>query len=466
MSTDDDKLLRLITSLWASAILFSLFAVPEWFDYVFLVQEIPAFVEIGLSFVALFALFRPTRPNFILLLVAQIGEVCFSMPSVPNHRTAMTFVSVGFLVSYLLAAKREKRFDLHSKVFFDDAIRVARMSLLIVYFFAAFAKMNAAYLDPSLSCAVRFYANVVKWFPFIPEGKAFNYLSIYGPLVVEILIPFGLLSKRFRKHSILLGIAFHFVLALDLDKRFLNFSMVMSALYFLFLSPTYLKNVEEKWREKYLQYLPHAFFIIYVVGFLQSQTLNLRILTIIAEQILWTMFIAGFVIAVYKSPSGRDDFKGEGEHAKSYPLLRYLLYLLLFINGSSPYLGTKTRTSFNMYSNLRLEPDYSNHHFWPRSLDLFGNLSKPVKVIRLLPEKLHSSELKDGMLLTHFELSRFVALYHDKIESLEFEYEGRTHLVESNSPEMQDLQRSYPWFQRKFLIYRPLGKDVTNECIW
>ena len=57
------------------------------------------------------------------------------------------------------------------------------------------------------------------------------------------------------------------------------------------------------------------------------------------------------------------------------------LVLLALLNGFAPYLGLKIRTTFDMYSNLRLEVQASNHQLVPRSLDLFGLLRDRVAVL-------------------------------------------------------------------------------------
>ena len=452
---ENDSLLRLFTSLWASTILISLVASPYWFDYVLLVNALPVYADLALAAVALIALYRPSLKTLLLLLSAQVLETLYSMPNVPNHRTLMTFVSVAFLASYLISAKKNKSPALHSNQFFPEAMKISRVTFIVVYFFAALAKMNTGYMDPSTSCSVKFYANVVNWFPFLPEGKFFNSLSIYGPIVVEILVPIGLLSRRFRKKSILVGLLFHFVLALDLTKRFLNFSMVVSVLYLLFLDRSYLETLEEKWRRHIPEHaILFGFIILFGFGFFQvmfTATTHL----IIVEHLLWTQIFAGMFLAVYNSPPPT------GNEKVPLSFLQIVIVVLVFINGSSPYLGTKTRTSFNMYSNLRIEPNFSNHYFMGPSLDPFGNLADSVIIQKIEPADSQSDDFKEGMRLTYFEFSRYLASQSDTKLNVTYSRKGETLRADS-----ENSLTPPSWIASKLLIYRPLGEAVVNECIW
>ncbi|GEM_PF-6624189 len=179
--------------------------------------------------------------------------------------------------------------------------------------------------------------------------------------------------------------------------------MVISALFFLFLDEDYLKTLEEKWNRIFPKhFLFTAFSILFIIGFLQSRNASWLIVTIIGEHILWTLLFLALFLAAIRSPCPDD---GKRKPFKSYQIL---IIALMFLNGSSPYLGLKTRTSFNMYSNLRLESGVSNHHFLGPSLDLFGHLADTVHIINVDPKKYEREDLRAGMLLTHFELSRFL----------------------------------------------------------
>ena len=59
----------------------------------------------------------------------------------------------------------------------------------------------------------------------------------------------------------------------------------------------------------------------------------------------------------------------------------WIVPVLIVLNGVTPVLGLKTRTAWQMYSNIRLEPDASNHVLFGRSLDVMGAFRDPVSVV-------------------------------------------------------------------------------------
>ncbi len=454
---DNDSLLRLFTTLWSCTLLISLSGLPEWFDYMVWSDSPIVYFHLALTAVGLFTLVKPDLKSLLLLLSAQICLVAFSMPDVPNHRMLMTFVSSAFLASYLLNSAKSGKWKIHSRDFFPAAIQMSRIAFLVVYFFAALAKLNTSYFDPTLSCSVKFYANIVSWFPFLPEGELFNTLSIYAPTILEILIPFGLLSKRFRKKSIIIGLLFHFVLALDLTQRFLNFSMVTSVLYLLFLDASYLKTLEKKWRERVPSHaILFGFVLTFIFGVLHA-LFSWTTALLIVQHLVWTTIFCGMFLAVLFSPP----IPLENQTKGRLPCLQIVFFLILVLNGISPYLGTKTRTSFNMYSNLRIEPNYSNHLFMGPSLDIFGNLSDVVQIQTIEPDGLENENFKEGHTLTHFEFSRHFTSQNESELKVHYTRNGQPGVATFENP-----PEGPTWIERKLLIYRPLGEAVVQECIW
>lgn len=81
--------------------------------------------------------------------------------------------------------------------------------------------------------------------------------------------------------------------------------------------------------------------------------------------------------------------------------------LLLIVNGLSPYLGLKTDSSFEMFSNLRTEPGAWNHLLVPETARLFGYQDQLVRVVASNDPALLARGA-GGTQLVRFELDRYL----------------------------------------------------------
>jgi len=111
----------------------------------------------------------------------------------------------------------------------------ARAITVMLYGFAAFAKLNHDFVDVSVSCAAQFYGHITRWWPPLPDGPELRRAVVLGTIAAESLLALGLCVRRLRPVAVFGGLLFHIGLALDATKAFLNFSSVMFALLLLFL---------------------------------------------------------------------------------------------------------------------------------------------------------------------------------------------------------------------------------------
>ena len=136
----------------------------------------------------------------------------------------------------------------------------------------------------------------------------------------------------------------------------------------------------------------------------------------------------------------------------------------MLLNGLSPYLGLKTRTAWQMYSNLYLSPYDSNHYLIPYSLDVGGFMADAVRLTATTDPTLDGQYVRTGMLLTWHELRRYVAQHPD----IQLAYTRTAHPPKAFGPAEQDsaLSEDVAWPARKLLIFRPLGPQVGALCGW
>jgi hypothetical protein len=152
-------------------------------------------------------------------------------PTVDNHWWLIGCVNAGLLCSAASAARRDGAVPWRVAQLEPFALPLVRGCVLILYGLSVLHKLNAAFLDPGVSCATELYAVLARRFP-LPVSAWLPGLAIHATLVSEVAIPVLLASRRLRTVGILYGLAFHYVLGLA---GFQNFSMTMLALYAAFV---------------------------------------------------------------------------------------------------------------------------------------------------------------------------------------------------------------------------------------
>ena len=169
-----------------------------------------------------------------LLAVAVLVNVWLEAPTLGNH-----WLLHGLVAVVVLGGVATGRADAGRAI-----ARVggpARLTLLAFYGFAAFAKLNTDFFDPAVSCAV-FYLRESAGSLHLGSAVADLRRASSGRIAVavaatELSIPVLLVVRRTRNWGVVVGLGFHFVLALDRSHQFFDFSSVLLALFLLFLDP-------------------------------------------------------------------------------------------------------------------------------------------------------------------------------------------------------------------------------------
>ena len=147
-----------------------------------------------------------------------------------------------------------------------------------------------------------------------------------------------------------------------------------------------------------------------------------------------------------------------------------LLPGLVLLNGLSPYLGLKTRTAWQMYSNLNLSPLIILIIILiPYSLDVGGFLADSVRILATSdPVLCAQAYVQTGRRITWFELRR---LCRASIQSSELTYtrpgprvpQGRLGRRRKTHREKAPAGGEC---LEKLLIFRPLGATSAGVCDW
>ena len=318
------------------------------------------------SAAALAALLRPGRLALAVLAVAIVGSAVVEMPLLGNHWLLAALVSLA----YLLSGARWGGFE-----------PAARLILLAFYGFAAFAKVNAGFFDPTVSCSV-FYANeslTAAGLDALTPGSLPTSVLPWAAAAIELSVPVLLVVRRTRWFGVLLALVFHSAISLDLGQHFYDFTAVLVALFLLFLPEEWSRAAVDRVRRQ-----PGA-----LTSLLAGAAFALTVLVVLAallplstrlalpgrlEFALWVPYAAGVIALVALGPRHTTALSWRPAAAA------WLAVALTVLNGLTPWTETKTAYGFTMYANLETAQGATNHYVVPATLPLRDGFERLVAV--------------------------------------------------------------------------------------
>lgn len=367
--------------MWAIAMLFHIASGPMRF------QALPHPTALGVNLlavalVALAVMLRPRDVRLLIVLAAlQVPSVWLEAPMLGNHWLVAGFVNLALLAAAGSAWWSQRRLD--TAEVFRRFAPVARWVLLVFYSFAAFAKLNTAFMDPVVSCATFFFRESLGVFGIDPLAAGERTLVGYGVVaasgLIELVVPVLLLVRRTRNLGVLLAVVFHTLIGFDLAHPFFDFSSLLLALFVLFLPadfPAWLRT-QMRWRGSRRQdatrsplvHIGLASLAALVLAALGPATPVMAVVVLASSYLLWFWYGAAVLIAVAIyvlrcRPAGQPVLLA----VPSRTLL--LVPVLVLFNGLTPYLELKTAYGFDMYSNLVTVDGRTNHLVVPSTLPL------------------------------------------------------------------------------------------------
>ena len=438
----------------------------------------PTWLLTGLVLAAVAVIHRPASVGRLLGLAAvQILDVAYYLPFVPNHWLLTGILSLAILGAGGVVAVRARFAAVQLGDLYQTLTPSVRISAAVFYFFTFFHKLNADFLNPDVSCAVRFFEQTVSPFGLAALPGA-GQAVILGTLTAELALAVGLAIPRWQKAACVLGAGFHLLLALDAPHIFYNFSSVMFAVLWVCLPAS---TAAEAARQTGI--LPRfAFLSVYLLLVLlfwawPAYSWKLMAYGFSALWLAWALILLNGVglgqrrglflfarTARRSSPPPAPAAPVERFQGRRYAGVLLLLPALVFINGASPYLGLKTRTAWQMYSNLMLSPYDSNHYLIPFSLDVGGFMADAVRLTATTDPTLGSQYMQTGQLITWHELRRYVS-QHPEIQ-LAYTRTGRPPKAFGPAEEDAALKAPGLGVVGKLLIFRPLGPQAGAICDW
>ena len=292
-------------------------------------------------------------------------------PRLGNHWLVMTFVAFALLVSQI------------ADDWWSRFAPAGRWILLVFYSFAAFAKLNAGFFDPEVSCGV-YYAEqgLASWGlngVGLPTGLGMTvaFVSAAIELAVPVLLAFG----RTRAWGVLLGYTFHFAITFDLNQHFYDFTAVLFMLFILFMPETgaTLERRVTAATTPIRQIVVAGAALIFVVASIMPLTrLTFEILTD-GFFVLWIPTGVAVWLGTILHRTSADDVDLGVRQLRPAALL---IVALVVFNGLTPYLELKTGFGFNMYANLVTANGETNHFLVPGTLQLTDGNADPIWIVR------------------------------------------------------------------------------------
>ncbi|MDB4670830.1 hypothetical protein OAF34_01735 [Pirellulaceae bacterium] len=432
----------------------------------------------GLTGVALATLFFPRSiVLFSMMLLTSIIYNVLQWPFVVNHILVETLFN-AVLLTAVGWSMLQRNGDGRAAII-DRSAPVLCVSMVVMYYFAILAKLNAGFFDANQSCVVVMFDDLVRRFPLIPNNALTHNLAIGGTIIVELAIPVLLTFKRTQWIAVLLGLGFHVMLGL-IGHR--TFSGLAFAVYALFLLPgiTGVVNDLRNWLDSKVgaRTLGFARIALRVVAAMVA------LLIVGAEWagryrdalgpvkiyqipwliwILWSLAVALLYCFSVKRYSSVDT-SGPDLPSHYRPGFLWLLVPLVFLNGSSQYLGFKTETCFTMYSNLRTEGGVNNHFFMP-ALRLANYQDDLVQITETDYSLLQKNYLDKEMYITAFEFQRILSNATEDLNvRFVFREEQQEINIKAGVPNEHPLCAYQNPFLAKILTFRPVPQSNGSPC--
>ncbi len=335
--------------LWAVAVIAHIIGNPRFGQLVGDTTSLGV-ATAGLLALAVALLLRPSdRPIRLATNVGVVLVAWLEAPVIGNHWLLAALIAIA-----MLAAETRKEP-------WNWFLPTARWMFLGFYAWAAFAKLNSAFFDPSVSCGL-VYAN--QWLDGyglaqIPETS----MAAWGPILtsafIELSIPVLLILRRARLWGVALGVAFHGLISLDLHQHFYDFTAVLLALFALYV-PAWTDGRIEIRRTHLMRPFVVVAGLIGLAGLFPATEVTVGLVRV-STFVVWMPFLVWFCVATWREVRGEQAKPDEVVPGVLHGPAAWLLVGAVFLNGLLPYLEVKTATSWNMYANLVTANGESNH---------------------------------------------------------------------------------------------------------
>jgi len=395
--------------------------------------------------------------KWILSYIVIILSLCLYLPYFPrlaNHTNVEIFVGIfftGILLITLVFKTALPKAQVVNNVF--------RITLIALYFIAGFHKLNSGFFcsDGSCSTAVGILNNRLLNTESVTVPYYYSLFTQVSTIIIEMIIPFGILFKSTRKITVFILAGFHFYLSLC---GFYNFSAFAA-----FLIAGSIINIGNNNLQKDLIKSLRYFLLFSILAVTSTKFLHMLRLLPVTYLITYAgvIFNIGWVLFFYNIIKTSDNSVNKYKFSWLYPAIASVI----LVWGSQCYVGLSTASSLSMFSNLITEKEHCNHFIIDTKKTKIWDFEEDNVVIVNIPDKCkmnYIDTLKDyGLPLIEFKkcISQWTK-FNEPIPCTLI-YKGQTIFV----PDLRNSKfNTYKikWWHR-FLYYRKINLN-GNECLW
>jgi hypothetical protein len=408
-------------------------------------------------------------PLLTLLLVARVSKFLMLLPFGWNHEIWAFVIDLMLLMSIARnLAKGVKFTDLDT--IGEYFLPVARVSVILVYFFAAFQKLNSDFLlNLEISCGGAGLRRLLSQYSIpLPAGHWAEMAASWMTVGAELGIPLFLAFPRLRPYGLLLISIFHFAIGISRNTDFSTYAFAIGA---LFMTGAHWRFAMEyvislaRERVKVFKFFSNIWFR--VAGTMALIFLLSEMARPMPVRIRWMplglMYIGIQILGLLdrrRSYAASESDLGIGSKAYLVPLLLLPLCVL------SPYLGFRTEGSFSMFSNLRTEGGVNNHLFMP-NLHLFDYQDDLVEIVdftgpTFIGQKTES--IIGNVKLVFYEFQKAVKRHSLSHPDYKITYKiGQQVIGPITLSELAARLPQYSYLEKKLLWFRMVQKG-KNFC--
>ena len=428
-------------------------------------------------------------------VAAVVVRSAMDLPAAANHTVLNLMVAFALGAAALLVLSARNRLD-SDRPFGERWLVAARtpigLTVLVVYLFTAFHKLNTPFFDPVDSCAGDMLSALAAFngLDGVAPGPAVVQMAAVGTVMVELALVGLLAVPRLRRWGLALGVGFHSILAFA---SFYDFATVVFAIYLLIVPSGAFAALAPRFdalrRVALVGFAVHVAISVWVGPAGSSSRVEgvpLHTMLVVTWAIAVLPLMAFVVWAGLRNSAGFGHWPGWSLR----PVVLLVTPAMALVNGAAPYLGLKTVASYSMFSNVHTEPGHVNHlapgvtalrvFEYERELVTLTKVELPDVEIKAAEGRgIEGARLRGRwarwileeppVTIPWIELRRVVQLWEEAgLSGVRVEY------VRDGVPQvMQDaitdpeLAAPMPWWQRHLLAFRAVDSaEGTDICRW
>ncbi len=446
-------------------------------------------------------LFPSSLILFCFMLITSISYNIGLWPYVVNHILLETLIDLTILFAVILTYFQNRLNQINLNDFKNEIFKkiapVLLFIVIVMYWFIVNSKTNVDFFNFDRSCIADFYIDLTDMLGFIglPELNVGTdstpaLISLWIFMIIEVMIPLGLMFKKTRYLALVVGVPFHLLLALIGHRTFSGFILSLYVLICIDSVAIVLAIFRQKIGEKLLKKiimiarvivvsLALLFFILYLIestalAYIFDYRIRLTVFLLYWGGVSTLIFIA--ISRYYKVKDSEPT-----EVWVMSPKWVWLMTIPLVINGFSPFLGFKTETSFAMYSNLKTERTEPGNHMFMPTFNLVSYQEDLVSILDTDHQQLHHwiqrvplhdrDQVLRKLEIVFFEFNRVIAETMVKQPDMDFYVTysrngGEPITFRSSAPDahLAEVAQLQPIVMRKLMYFRPVYAGKASYC--